>query len=44
MYLRIFGNLDYSEIADIMNKTQNWARVIFFRGKQKLKEEINNEK
>ena len=44
MYLRIFGNLDYSEIADIMNKTQNWATVIFFRGKQKLKEEINNEK
>ena len=41
MYLRIFGNFEYSEIAEIMNKTSNWARVVFFRGKQKLKEEIN---
>ena len=41
MYLRIFGNFEYSEIAEIMNKTSNWARVTFFRGKQKLKEEFN---
>ena len=40
MYLRIFGNFEYTEIAEIMNKTSNWARVVFFRGKQKLKEEI----
>ena len=40
MYLRIFGNFEYSEIAEIMNKTSNWARVVFFRGKQKLKEEL----
>lgn len=39
MYLRMLGNLEYEEIAEIMNKTPNWARVIFFRGKQKLKEE-----
>lgn len=44
MYLRIFGNFEYSEIAEIMNKTSNWARVVFFRGKQKLKEELENEK
>ena len=41
MYLRIFGNFEYSEIAEIINKTSNWARVVFFRGKQKLKEEID---
>ena len=41
MYLRIFGNFEYSEIAEIMNKTSNWARVVFFRGKQKLREELN---
>ena len=41
MYLRIFGNFEYSEIAEIMNKTSNWARVVFFRGKQKLKEELD---
>ncbi len=39
MYLRILGNLEYEEIAEIMGKTANWARVTFFRGKQKLKEE-----
>ena len=43
MYLRILGNLEYNEIAEIMNKTPSWARVVFFRGKQKLKEE-NDEK
>ena len=40
MYLRILGNFEYSEIAEIMNKSSNWARVVFFRGKQKLKEEF----
>ena len=35
MYLRIFGNFEYSEIAEIMDKTSNWARVVFFRGKHK---------
>ncbi len=44
MYLRIFGNFEYSEIAEIMDKTANWARVVFFRGKQKLKEELEDEK
>ena len=39
MYLRILGNLEYNEIADIVNKTPNWARVTFFRGKEKIKEE-----
>lgn len=39
MHLRILGNLEYSEIATIMNKTANWARVTFFRGKEKIREE-----
>ncbi len=41
MYLRILGNFEYSEIAEIMDKSSNWARVVFFRGKQKLKEEFD---
>ncbi len=44
MYLRILGNFEYNEIAEIMNKTSNWARVVFFRGKQKLKEDIKDER
>ncbi len=39
IYLRIFGNLNYEEIGEIMNRTSSWARVVYFRGKQKLKEE-----
>ena len=37
MYLRITGELSFKEIADILNKTENWARVTFYRGKKKLK-------
>ena len=37
MYLRIFGNLSFKEIGEIMGKTENWARVTFYRGKEKLK-------
>lgn len=36
VYLRLTGDLSYSEIADIMGKTENWARVTFYRGKQKI--------
>ena len=43
IYLRLLGNLDYKEIAEIMEKTPSWARVTFFRGKQKLKEEKKDE-
>lgn len=38
MYLRIYADLSYEEIAEVMGKTSSWARVIFFRGKEKLKE------
>ncbi len=38
MLLRITGDLSFKEIANILNKTENWARVTFYRGKQKLKE------
>lgn len=41
MYLKLTGDLTFKEIGKIMNKSENWARVIFFRGKQKLiKEDI----
>ena len=39
-----YDNKSHKEIAEIMGKTSNWARVVFFRGKQKLKEELENEK
>ena len=45
LYLRIFGNLSFREIGEIMGRTENWARVTFYRGKEKLRKEImKNEK
>ena len=38
IYLRITGELSFREIGIILNKTENWARVTFYRGKNKLKE------
>ena len=39
MYLRLFGNLSFREIGDIMGQNENWARVNYYRGKNKLKKE-----
>lgn len=44
IYLRITGELSFKEIATILNKTENWARVTFYRGKKKLKEVDENER
>ena len=43
IYLRITGELSFKEIATILDKTENWARVTFYRGKNKLKEVDRNE-
>lgn len=45
LYLRLFGDLSFRDIGDIFSKTENWARVTFYRGKERLKKELeNNEK
>ncbi len=43
IYLKIKGELSFKEIASILNKSEEWTRVTFYRGKIKLKEELNNE-
>ena len=35
IYLKLSGNLNFIEIADILGKTPNWVRVTYFRAKQK---------
>ena len=42
MYLRLIGELSFKEIGEVLGKTSNWARVTYYRGKQKIKEEENN--
>lgn len=36
VYLRLSGDLSFAEIAEILNKTENWARVNFYRAKLEL--------
>ena len=40
MYLRVFGNLSFKEIGEVLNQSENWARVSFYRGKEKLRKEM----
>lgn len=44
IYLRIKGDLSFKEIGNILNRTENWARVTFYRGKQKMKEVDKDER
>lgn len=40
MYLRLISNLTFAEIGEIIGKNENWTRVTFYRGKQKIVKEI----
>lgn len=42
--LRIYSELTFKEIAQILGKTETYVRVNFYRIKEKMKEDINNEK
>lgn len=37
IYLRLSGELSFSEIGKILGQTENWARVKFYRGKEQMK-------
>ena len=39
-YLRAFGGLSFAEIGEVLGKSENWARVTFYRGKEKLRKEV----
>ena len=36
--LRTFGELPFSQIGELFGKTESWARVTYFRARQRLKE------
>ncbi len=38
VYLRAFGGLSFREIGDVFGRTETWARVTFYRSKEKLKD------
>lgn len=40
IYLRIMGDLSFRQIGDIIGVSENYARVTFYRAKEKLKKGI----
>lgn len=43
VYLRVYGGLSFREIGDVFSKTENWARVTFYRAKEELRKELSDE-
>ena len=43
LYLRLYGGLSFREIGDIFGKTENWARVTFYRAKEKLRKDVEDD-
>lgn len=43
IYLRIRSEFSFKEIGTIVGKSEEWARITFYRAKLKLKEEFDNE-
>ena len=41
--LRTFSELSFKEIGKMFDKNDNWARVIYYRAKLKVKEELKDE-
>lgn len=39
--LRVLGDLSYREIGEILGKSENWARVTFYRAKMILMKEVS---
>ena len=37
VYLRAFGGLSFREIGDVCGRMETWARVTFYRSKEKLR-------
>ena len=40
LYLRLLGSLSFAEIGSILGRTENWARVTYYRAKQQLIKEM----
>ncbi len=43
-YLRLNAEMSFKEIGQVLGKTETWARVTFYRGKQKVKEKSKDGK
>ena len=42
-YMKSLGDMPYSTIADVFGKTENWARVTYFRAKKQIEERMSKD-
>lgn len=40
VYLRMYGDLSFANIGDVLGRSENWARVTFYRAKENLRKEM----
>lgn len=40
VHMRLTGEFSFSEIGEILGKSENWARTTFYRAKQKIMKEM----
>lgn len=39
--LRVFGELSFSQIGELFDKTDSWARLIFYRAKKEIRRNLD---
>ena len=37
---RMTGELSFRQIGEILGKSENWSRTVFYRAKQKIRKEL----
>lgn len=43
VYLRVMGEMKFSMIGQIMGHSENWARVMFYRAKERIRREMEDD-
>ena len=43
VYLRVFGGLSFREIGEVHGNSENWARVTYYRGREKLRKRSDSD-
>ncbi|WP_370527803.1 RNA polymerase sigma factor [uncultured Dubosiella sp.] len=42
-YLRIYGNLSFRQIGEVLSVSENAARVQYYRAREKLRKELEED-
>lgn len=42
-YVRVMGEMKFSQIGSIMGRSENWARVTFYRAKERIRREMEKD-